>query len=230
MRQLAFLFLPLVGVGFAASGATAQGNWYFEGDAGALKPFDSSGSETFINGAHTITSPGVITTTYTVGPAIDLGLGYRFTPHFRVEGEFGYAHDTQASVSPLSTNGALPELNGERLDLQSGGGRNLYSGMVNAFYDLPISGRIIPYVGGGVGFSEFVGQTAQFAGPGDFPRFTQPGGSAFRVAIAGETGLTLALDRNWSLAPSYRFEHLVGVDNRSVGNANLFRLGLRRSF
>ena len=87
------------------------------------------------------TGPGVSAVTYDPGYALNLGVGYKLPGGFRTEIEAAYWRYYAASVSPLSTNGAFPLLNGNRLDLVSGGARDQYSATVNAFYDLPLSDR-----------------------------------------------------------------------------------------
>lgn len=90
---------------------------------------------------------------------------------------------------------------------------------------------MIPNVGGGVGFDDLVAQTARLMGPDGYPTFTQLGGQGVFAAITGEAGLNLALAQGWSLASSYRFEHVgFGGDTHLFRNANLFRLGLRYAF
>ena len=122
------------------------------------------------------TGPGTNTLTFDPGYAVNFGIGYKLPLGFRIEAERGYAHYSLASVSPLSTNGAFPALNGNRFTLQSGGGRDQYSAVLNAFYDLPISGWLVPYIGAGAGVNTTYAQTSTFVGPGGGPRFTEVGG------------------------------------------------------
>ena len=135
-----------------------------------------------------------------------LAINYRFTSGFEVEG--GYSHYTVSSLSPLSTDGTFPILNGSRLNVQSGGGRDEYSGTVNAFYDLQNWGAWVPYVGVGGGVDTINAETVVVAGPGGIPRFTEVGGNATDAVILGEVGVSLALDEKWSVVPSYRFQHV----------------------
>ena len=87
------------------------------------------------------------TTGFDPGPVVNLAVGHALPLGFRVEAELGYAHYAVAGVSPLSSDGAFPELTGKRLALQSGGGRASYSATINAFYDLPVAGPVVPFVG-----------------------------------------------------------------------------------
>jgi opacity protein-like surface antigen len=245
MRRYGYAILICVGMICAARTASAQSPWYITGSAGASLRPDYSRSTTFFNDSRTITGPGTNTTTYDPGPVINLGVGYKLPLGFRVEGEFGYSHYSTSSVSPLSIGGgppvalgngpvlpsnAFPALNGNRLTLQSGGGHDTYSGTINAFYDLPIPGWIVPYIGAGVGAAYATSQTAHLAGPGGTPRFTELGGSATHPVILAEVGVTIRLDTKWSIEPSYRYEHLFPSGNAVAQDANIFKLGVRYSF
>jgi opacity protein-like surface antigen len=212
-----------------AQTALPQSPWYIEGSAGALWRMDASASTTFYNGLG-VTGPGVNTIAYNPGPDFNLGFGYKLPFGFRIEAEAGYAHYTYDSISPLNTNGALPALNGSRLESESGGGHDQYSGTLNAFYDLPIPGWFTPYVGAGIGVSSLDTQVGHFAGPGGVPQFTQAGGRSTDAAMLAEAGLTITLDENWSVEPAYRFEKTLTSGNQYPSNENIFKLGLRYSF
>lgn len=229
MRRQACALFTFATMICAAHAASAQTPWYITGSAGASLRMDASQSTTFFNGFGT-TGPGTNTRTYDPGPVINLGVGYKLPLGFRVEGELGYAHYSADSASPLSTNGAFPQLNGSGLALQSGGGYDQYSATGNAFYDLPIPGWVIPYVGAGFGVEHTDAQTGHFAGPGGAPRFTELNGSSTYAVVLGEIGVTIELDERWAVVPSYRFEHVFTTNNASPNDANIFRLGVRYSF
>jgi opacity protein-like surface antigen len=207
---------------------SAQSPWYIEGSAGALWRMDATRSTTIFNSLGT-TGPGTNTTTFFPGAVFNLGLGYKLPWGFRIEAEGGYAHYSAESVSPLSTNGAFPLLNGNRLELQSGGARDQYSATFNAFYDLPMFGQFIPYVGAGIGVNTVNSQDGHFAGVGGVPRFTQLGGSGTNAAVLGEVGMTITLNAKWSVVPSYRFEKVFTNAGAFPNQANIFKLGLRYS-
>jgi len=228
MRQVAWGLVACASVIFAAQTAAAQNHWYVEGSAGTQLRMDASRSSTFTNLNTGATAPGTDTTTYDPGFVANLGLGYRLPLGFRVEGEVGYAHYSSSSTSP-ATNGAFPALNGSRLGLQAGGGFDQGSITANAFYDLPISGGLIPYIGGGVGAFLTNAQSGYFAGPG-VRFFTQGGGTSYVVpGILGEVGLNIAFNANWAVVPSYRFEHVFTVSGLA-NNENIFKLGVRYSW
>jgi opacity protein-like surface antigen len=208
--------------------ALVQSPWYIAGSAGVLSRLDASRSATFFNSLGT-TGPGTNTTTFSPGAVFNLGLGYKLPWGFRIEAEGGYAHYSAESVSPFSTNGAFPLLNGSRLQLQSGGARDEYSATLNAFYDLPVPGRFIPYVGAGIGANIDNAQTGHFAGVGGQPRFSQLGGSGTNAAILGELGVTITLNAKWAVVPSYRFEKVLTKAGAYPNEANIFKLGLRYS-
>lgn len=207
----------------ATSTAWAESPLYITGSLGALQPMDLSRSTTFGN-ALGQTGPGTNTTTFNAGPAVTLGLGYRLPWGFRVEGELGYAHYMTDSASPLSTNGAFPALNGTRLPRTSGGSHELFTATLDGFYDLPVPGRFVPYVGGGFGYYHAVGEDTTFGHV-----FRQRGETGDNVVVLGEVGLTMKLDAHWSVVPAYRFEHLFAADHGDA-NASLFKLGMRYAF
>jgi len=203
--------------------AWAQGPFYLTGSIGGILPMDVSHSTTFFNVLGT-TGPGTNTATYDAGPQVNVGLGYRLPLGFRVEGELGYAHYLIDSVSPLSTNGAFPGLNGTRLSRSSGGSHDLFTATLNTFYDLPVPGRFVPYIGGGVGYYHESIDTATFQG-----RFVQHGSTIDDAMVLGEVGLTVKLNSRLSVVPAYRFEHLF-ASHGLAANASVLKLGLRYAF
>jgi opacity protein-like surface antigen len=188
---------------------------------------DASRSTTFSNAAG-LTGPGNSAATFDPGPVVNFGVGYKLPLGFRVEAEFGYAHYGIDSVSPLSTNGAFPALNGSRLSLQSGGGRDQYSGTVNAFYDLPRFGSVTPYIGTGFGVFATHAETGIFSGPG-VSQFTQGGGSATNAGVIAEAGAAIAVAPKWDVVPSYRYQHVFSNAGAFPSETNIFKLGLRYS-
>jgi opacity protein-like surface antigen len=227
-------------------GAAAQSPWYVTGSVGALLRPDASRSTTF-NGTvekpvafpippfvffvPTRTSgPGTSTATFDPGVFVDVGVGYRLPLGFRVEADLAYAHYRQNSVNPLSTDGTFPQLNGSRLTLLSGGGRDQYEAAALGFYDLPVSWPLVPYVGAGIGGANLVAEDGTFAGATGTPKFLVRGGSATCLTMIAEVGVTVALDDRWAVVPSYRFEHLFVPGNGLSDNGNIFKLGIRYSF
>jgi opacity protein-like surface antigen len=207
--------------------ALAQSPWYVEGSAGALWRMNASDSIT-ITDSHGIVAPGTNTNTYSPGPVVNLGLGYRLPLGFRVEAEFGYAHYDTNTISPLNTTGAFPNLTGGSLALQSSGGHDQYSGTFNAFYDFSMFGRFVPYVGAGVGGFSNKSQAGYFTGPG-VPLFTQFAGSSTHAGVIAEAGVAIGLDAKWAVVPSYRFQYQFTSSPATPNEANIFKLGLRYS-
>jgi opacity protein-like surface antigen len=119
-------------------------------------------------------------------------------------------------------------LNGSRLDLVSGGVRDQYSATVNAFYDLPLSGPMVPYIGGGAGVSHLNQALGVFSGP-NVVRFTQLSSTSTDPAILGETGVAIAVNGNWSVVPAYRFEKVLTPSGAASSNINIFKIGFRYS-
>jgi opacity protein-like surface antigen len=113
--------------------------------------------------------------------------------------------------------------------LQSGGTHDQYELSANLFYDLPVAGVLVPYVGGGFGLSSVHNATAYFAEPGA-PSFRSGGASAVYATMNAVAGATVALNSHWAVVPSFRFEHMFVDGDRWADNAALFRVGLRYPF
>ena len=82
-----------------------------------------------------------------------LGLRTDFGP--RIEAEYFYVGLQYNMTSPLSAGGATIEDKSQQELIRSEeriGGVAINSFFVNAYYDLPVSGKLRPYAGGGVGF------------------------------------------------------------------------------
>jgi opacity protein-like surface antigen len=209
----------------------AQKPWYIEASAGALWRTDRSYSTTFFNSLGT-TGPGTNTETFYPGPVINLGFGYYLPFGFRAEMEAGYARYTASSISPVSTNGAFPELNGSRLNVTSGAARDQYTGSLNVFYDFPDFGSMAPYVGLGTGAEYINSAVGYFSGPG-VPVFTQLAGHTTDILLLAEMGVALKVDADWSIVPSYRFQSALPtsgpVSSGTVLNAHIFKIGIRYS-
>ena len=229
MRRFASLLLVAAGLFSAAAPAGAEGPWYGAASAGAMARLDASRSTTFFNGLGT-SGPGTNRVTFDPGPVIDFAVGYRLGDGVRMEGELGYAHDAVTSARPLSLNGAFPEYAGARLGLRSGGGRDGYSATINGYYDFPLAGPLVPYVGAGVGVEDYNAATARFSGDGGAPKFTEHGAHAAYAAALGEIGVALKLSPRWSIVPAYRYEHLFVTGSAFHNDANIYRLGVRYGF
>ena len=156
-------------------------------------------------------------------------LGTSCRGDFVLKPKGGYAHYSAESVSPLSTNGAFPLLNGNRLELQSGGARDQYLATFNAFYDLPMFGQFIPDVGAGIGgkYRQFTRRALRWGRRR--AAVYAVGGSGTNAAVLGEVGMTITLNAKWSVVPSYRFEKVFTNAGAFPNQANIFKLGLRYS-
>ena len=214
----------------AAAAQSATQGWYVEGSAGALFRMDASRSTIFSNTAGA-TAPGTDNFAFSPGFVGNLGLGYKLPIGVRLEAELGYAHYLVSAVYPVSS-GPLASFNGRGLGRQSAGGYDQGTATANAFYDLPIAGKVVPYIGGGFGISLTGFEGGVFSSPagGGRVRFSTGGGtSALMPVILGELGLNIALAPNWTVVPAYRFEHVFNGAGLTY-NENIFKVGLRYSF
>ncbi len=191
---------------------------------------DESKSATFVGGGGfglgaVVVAQGTNSVAFDPGYVFNLGLGYRLPHGFRVEVEGGYAHYNIGSISPFSPT--VPQLNGSKLTLTSGGGIDQYAVTLNAFYDLPVSSWCIPYLGAGGGVNFTNVETSYFVGPG--VTFTEGGGNSTNALILGEVGVAFALDTKWTIVPAYRFEKVFTSSSAFANNDHLFKLGVRYS-
>jgi opacity protein-like surface antigen len=215
----------------AAHTAAAQSsNWYVEGSAGALFRMDATRSTTFTNLTTGVMSPGTNDLTFSPGFVGNLGLGYRLPFGVRLEAELGYAHYSANAAYPVSRG--VASFNGRGLGLQSGGNFDQGTATANVFYDLPIAGRVTPYIGGGFGAALTGYQGSIFSSTtGTITTgLNSAGGTVVYPVILGELGLNIAVAPNWTVVPSYRFEHVFNPSGAFTNNQNIFKVGLRYSF
>src|ERR1700692_2690464 len=97
--------------------AAVPNPWYVEADGGLLWRMDASRSTTVFSAGGgglgaPVSGPGTDTIAFDPGYIVTLGIGYKLPLGFRLEVEGGYSHYSAASVSPLSTDGTFPFLNG----------------------------------------------------------------------------------------------------------------------
>jgi opacity protein-like surface antigen len=218
----------LAGTVLASHAATAQGAWYIGGSAGALFMSDLIRSTSFVNHATGIVVPGTNTSTFNPGEAFNVSLGRNLPFGLRLEAELGYLHYTPDSINPLSTGGALPNLNGTKLTNPTGGDHDRITATLNLFYDLPVSfAGIRPYLGGGVGFYHASATDAVFTMANGAP-FTQHGGSGDNALMFGEIGASYPLTPRLSVVPAYRYTEFFAEQGNQ--GAHIVKIGLRYAF
>jgi opacity protein-like surface antigen len=232
-KGVGWALLAAAGAICAAHTAEAQSsNWYVEGSAGALFRMDASRSRIFTNSSNGATAPGTDTFTFSPGFVGNLGIGYRLPIGVRLEAELGYAHNTMNAAYPVSS-GPVAFLNGRGLGVQSGGGFDQGTATANAFYDLPIAGKVVPYIGGGFGITLIGYEGGVFSSPNGAGRVQLTTGgdtSPILPVILGELGVNIAVAPNWTVVPAYRFEHVFTQSGGLPHNDNILKVGLRYSF
>ena len=213
-----------------AHAAAAQSNWYVEGSAGALFRMDASRNTTFTNLNTGVASPGTSNLTFSPGFVGNLGIGYKLPIGVRIEAELGYSNYSANAAYPVSPG--VASFNGRGLGLQSGGNFDQGTATANVFYDLPIAGRVTPYIGGGFGAALTGYQGSIFSSTtGTITTgLNSPGGTVVYPVVLGELGLNIALNPNWTVVPSYRFQHIFSPSGAFTNNENILKLGLRYSF
>jgi opacity protein-like surface antigen len=207
------------------STAKADSGFYLGGSAGAGFRQDDSRQRT-LNG---LSGPFTQTEDYQYTTAFDLAVsgGYRFdlgaTGAIRTEVEFGYGTYSLDKIA-VSTPGA-PDRTARP---SSGADFNSYAATVNAFYDLPLAGRFVPYVGGGLGFqhTDESDGTGTVAGPlQSVPTHFQGGSSNDGIWLA-EAGLSIAVTDRISIVPAYRYVQTFDGEL----STHILKVGLRYAF
>lgn len=228
MRWVASASAGLVAALFSTLNARAESPWYLEGSLGGYVRDEKSGADTFHHDATpTVNVPGVDTLKFNPGLMANIGVGYRLTPHIRLEAEAGYTTYTGHTLNPYTAALGFPALNGQTFTRASGDRWSRYTGTVNAFYDFaPVAGRFTPYVGGGVGassnhrtngiYKDAAGQV-----------FTASGGGSTQGLGMVEGGVSIALSPHWAVVPAYRYVRFFAGGHEA---ANVGKVGLRYSF
>jgi outer membrane protein W len=196
LTLLSFTILAAGGVLFPSTGYAQQSNRqgaYFSGNVGVLKPNETAVTYNGYSGNISY-DPGLLLT-----GAIGAYLG----PSVRMELELGYSNAKYNSVT----------LGGSSVYL--GGNINMYSALTGIYIDLPETGSITPYIGGGAGV---VNSNAYCSSATDFAMF-------------GEIGLAFRISQSMSFVPSVRYIHL-NNSNEIKGNDTAWagKLGLRVNF
>ena len=143
-----------------------------------------------------------------------LRLGYRISPHFRLEVEGGYRRGGITSFQDFKTTGPNDIdvcASGSAGDPNCGspsGSVNAWTGMVNGLVDLFPNWRLSPFVGGGVGFvNTKVSATGTLVGdllppPGAPVSFSQ---SQTKFAYQGIGGVSYHAGSNLDIDLTYRY-------------------------
>lgn len=187
-----------------AQDAKANSGLYVSGSVGWLVPEDVEGTASGIK----------VKGEYEDGFHITGALGYRFGNGFRVEGELGYA---QTGFDKVSGNGTSVSLDADV---------DIYTLMLNGFYDIKTGTAFTPYVGAGVGvaYTEVGTVTARLGNR----TATVSGDSSTDMVMMGEVGVGISVAKNVTIAPAYRYTYIQNGDNGfDDDTAHTFKVGLR---
>jgi opacity protein-like surface antigen len=217
-----------IAAGFGATAACrAESPWDVSGSIGGVfRPSDQVNTQFFHAATPSITVPGTNRRDFDPGVAIDAALGYRLSPHIRIEGEISYAGYAVDKIFPQTFAPGFPALNGQAFDKTSGAGVSREGGAANIFYDFSPIARVTPYVGIGAGASFAHANTGVFADAGG-ASFRTPGVSAAVGTAMVEGGLSIPLWPHLALVPAYRYLHAFAPQG---GSAHVVKVGLRYSF
>lgn len=163
---------------------------------------------------------------YSTGIALDVAAGYRFDlgdwGAIRAEAELGYQSYDLASVK--LSGGVV------RTDrFSNGGDQQRFSATINAFYDLPVPGSIVPYIGVGIGGQH--GEDSSGSGTGTLSTGqTTPvryiGSSGESGIWLTEAGFSIAVTDAISIVPAYRYVQTF----EGTQPTHILKLGVRYAF
>ena len=216
-QDIAQTYIPLVGE-IGDGGFEQATGWYVTVGAGASTPSNTSYRTSDLEQNFGIPDfDGDFE--FGGGFAVDAGVGYDFGA---IRTELTYSYN-RASLNGLSVSG-----NGFSGDTNSiSGDVNKNDVFGSVYLDIPF-GRWVPYIGGGVGYSNFSTPSWTL---GDY-RFD--GGSRGLFGWQGKVGLTYAIDYNWDVYAEGVYQGASGFyeGDLHVGTFNNWggKLGFRYRF
>jgi opacity protein-like surface antigen len=229
LRQHILLVIAAVGLASWGAPARADGPWYVSSSIGGYFREQQSGTANFFRLADPKDGhPGTQTMSFSPGLVGNLAIGHTLPARFRIEAELGYAAYQLSTVSPSSS--FFPELNGSTFNHRSGGDNSRYMGTLNLFYDLPFGQTFVPYGGAGLGGAHEEDTTGKYVNANG-TLFEQGGGQVTRGVALVEAGVTIALTKDLSLVPAYRYLRFFGGAGFGDAEAvHVVKLGLRYAF
>lgn len=147
-----------------------------------------------------------------IGISGNAAVGYRLPWNFHIEVEGGYTH---SSVNKLTVAGvSIPS---------SSADVNIWTGTLNAFYDIPTGTNFVPYLGGGIGAANERASNITIAG-------TNFGGSSSSTHLLWqvEAGIGYQLSPQFTIRPAYRFQQI--DDGNPNTQIHVFKVGLQYNF
>lgn len=154
--------------------------------------------------------------TYGGGFAGEVGVGYDFGA-LRTEITYGYNHFTNTGL-----DSSLGNFENE------GGAVNLNSGYASLYWDLPVGGRLVPYIGGGIGYTNYS------FGSGSLDGVAYRGTNVGTFGYQGKVGVSYAMSHQADLFLEgvYQGGSSFSINSESYGSLNSWggRLGMRWRF
>lgn len=146
----------------------------------------------------------------------DVGIGYDFGA---LRAEITYAYNRYSTDSLDSSVGTFDN---------SGGNVNLNSGYASLYWDLPVGGRLVPYLGGGIGYTNYS------FGSGSLDGESYRGSNVGTFGYQGKVGVayTVSHQADVFLEGVYQGGSSFSIGSESYGALNSWggRLGLRWRF
>jgi opacity protein-like surface antigen len=192
---------------FLSGPASAQ--LYTTGSLGLFAPNDETASGSGLSGSGKLDN----------GIFAAAALGFKFSPNFRAEGEFGYAHSRLNKLT----------LTGFGSTSVTGGDLDIYTFTANGYYDFANKSIYTPYVGGGLGLAHSESSSLRVG------NLSFAGGSSNNFMWQLEAGVSIAVSANLSIVPAYRYAHINNGSTASGvtsddSDGHIFKIGLRYSF
>ena len=200
--------------------AKAESSWYLTGSAGAYLREDTQFGTTAV-GNPNVTGSAV--RSYDPGLLLSLGVGYKLSHGFRVETEFDFIHFTVAKTVYGPPFNSIRHYVGSTENSR-------YVGTLNLFYDLPLDGPVVPYLGAGIGGAHEEGTSATTVDQNG-QTFPFVGGSGERGVALIEGGFNVKVSDTLTLVPSYRWMRFFGGSGLNATEAaHIGKISLRYSF
>ena len=193
--------------------------WYLTVGAGASQPSNSS-----INGTATNGASGSGTLDFGGGFALDAGVGYDFGA---IRTELTYSYNN-ASLNGIS--GTVGNLSASTTNVS--GVVNKNDVFLSAYWDIPGGGRWVPYIGGGLGYTNL--STPNITLSNGQGTFSSPSTNQGLFGWQAKAGIAYALATNWDIYAEGVYQGASGFTNQNVnyGSFNNWggKLGFRYRF
>ncbi|MEP5622845.1 MAG: outer membrane protein, partial [Hyphomicrobiales bacterium] len=178
--------------------APAVGGFYLRGDIGYKIYSDPSGS---FQGSSTVADLRYERESMDNAWMFGVGVGYQFNRYFR--GDLTLDYETKATAKGYAACGTCTgSFSEEKTDV------DVWTVMVNAYYDIGTWNRFTPYVGAGIGAAYVNSSNTVSINPGGTTSTYSDSNGQWNFAWALMAGAEYEFTPNWSLDAGYRYKNL----------------------